>query len=70
MAGLDPLSFMPLHKGAGERSGETVQKWIRSWWSKDGSPILDFPLVEVTKDNMFELHKMEGARLWVPPPIV
>ena len=26
------------------------------------------PLTEVTKDNLFNLHKVEGPRLWMPPP--
>ena len=25
-------------------------------------------LTEVTNDNMFDLHKLEGLRLWMPPP--
>ena len=27
-------------------------------------------LTEVTKDNMFDLHKVEGPKLWMPPPAV
>ena len=44
-------------------------KWIRSWWkdSEGKEPLGDTPLTEVTKDNLFDLHKVEGPRLWMPP---
>lgn len=41
MAGKDPLQYIPLNKGAGERSGGKVEEWVRSWWSRDdGEPLL------------------------------
>jgi len=33
MTGKDPLSFLPLDKGAGQHSRGRVQEWIRSWWT-------------------------------------
>ena len=70
MAGEDPLSFIPLDKGAGQRSEGRVQEWIRKWWGggEGAKPALGAALVEVTKEMMFELNTVEGARLWVPPP--
>ena len=26
-------------------------------------------LTKVTKDNLFDLHRMEGPRFWMPPPV-
>ena len=69
MAGEDPLRFIPWGKGADERSGGKVSAWIRSWWAnKKGKNWGGFPLVSVTKDNLFELKDVDGARLWMLPP--
>ena len=57
MSGEDPLSFIPMAKGANERSQGKVGAWVRSWW-KDSDrkrPWGDMPLTEVTKDNLFDL---------------
>ena len=76
MAGMDPLSFVPVAQGADERSRGGVSTWIRSWWQEPGQtgraagPWAGAPLVEVTKDNMFELKDVVGPRLWMLPPAV
>lgn len=64
MDGQDPLSFIPLAEGANERSGGRVKEWVNSWWNDWGH----IPLVEVGKDQWFELKGVDGARLWMPPP--
>ena len=65
MAGEDPLSFIPLSEGANEGSQGRIEEWVRSWWKdSDGKKGWgDTPLMEVTKDNLFDLHKVEGRRL-------
>ena len=65
----DPLSFLPLSEGANERSKGRVDRGIRSWRkdSEGNEPWEDTTLTEVTKDNMFDRHKVEGPRLWMPP---
>jgi len=69
MSGLDPLLFIPLSEGANERSSGKVEDWVRSWWMElEGKiPWGNLPLTVVTKDNLFDLHKVEGPRLWMPP---
>ena len=74
MAGEDPLSFIPLNRGADDLSGGLTSAWVRSWWTK-GIPSQNdscnwggFPLVKVDKDNMFELKNLHAARLWMLPP--
>jgi hypothetical protein len=73
MAGEDPLSFIPLNRGADDLSGGLASAWVRSWWTK-GIPTQmihvtgEVPLVEVDKDNMFELKNLHTARLWMLPP--
>ena len=69
MAGLDPLLFIPLAEGSNERSRGKVEDWVRSWWKDlEGKKLWgNLPLTEVTKDNLFNLHKVEGPRLWMPP---
>ena len=70
MAGLDPLSFIPLSEGSNKRSKGKVEDWVRSWWKdlEGKKPWENLPLTEVTKDNIFDLHKVEGQRLWMSPP--
>ena len=64
MAGKDPLSFIPLSEGADQRAGGAVRSWVDSWWGDwSGSP-----LVEVGPEQWFELQKVQGPRLWMPPP--
>ena len=36
--------------------------------SKGEQPWEISPSTEVTKDNLFNLHKLEGPRVWMPPP--
>ena len=46
MAREDPLSFVPLARGADKRSNGKVGKWIRSWWKdteREGSLEGTFP---------------------------
>ena len=68
LAGVDPLSSIPLAQGANERSGGGIRAWVDTWWSPQGKPWLGAPMVEVTKERMFELNRVRGARLWMPPP--
>jgi len=74
MAGEDPLSFIPLNRGADDLSGGLASAWVRSWWTdqiptqQGGCNWGGFPLVEVDKDNMFELKNLKAARLWMLPP--
>ena len=73
MAGMDPLNLVPVAQGAGQRSCGAVTKWIRSWWKHAPNPDCvrswgETALVEVTKDNMFELKDVVGSRLWMLPP--
>ena len=65
IAGDDPLSFDPLAKRANKRSEGMVGEWVRSWWkdSKREQHWENAPLTEATKDNFFDLHKVEGQRL-------
>lgn len=69
MAGENPLSFIPLALGADERAEGRVGRWIRSWWQdRGGDPWGQRELVEITKDNMFELPSLEADRLWMLAP--
>jgi hypothetical protein len=34
MGGVDMLSFVPLGKGAYERSG-SLKRWVHTWWKSD-----------------------------------
>jgi len=75
MAGEDPMAFVPLALDANERSGGRVLRWVESflkeedatergvdrWWG-------GVPAVQVTKDNMFELNRVSGTRIWILPP--
>jgi hypothetical protein len=74
MAGEDPLLFIPLDRGADDLSGGLALAWVRSWWTNQVPTQQGvwnwggFPLVEVDKDNMFELKNLKAARLWMLPP--
>ena len=69
MASCDPLSFVPFNKGAFERSGGRVSAWVCSWWRpKKDVDFGDFCLETITKDNMFDLQDLQGARLWMLLP--
>ncbi len=69
MGGQDPLSFIPFHLGADEKSNGQTGAWVRSWWlSKKGANFGGLPLREVTKDNMFKLQDFKAAQLWMLPP--
>jgi hypothetical protein len=69
MAGRDPLSFVPFNKGADKRPGGHVLTWVHSWWrTRKGSNFGGFKLEPITKDNMFKLRDLQGARLWMLPP--
>ncbi len=68
MSGQDPLSFVPFNKGADERLGGQVSTWVHSWWrTRKGSNFGGFGVEFITKDNMFELRGLQGARLWMMP---
>lgn len=64
MAGNDPLSYIPLHKDANERSEGSVEVWVRSWWDSSWPS----QLTKLTPEMWFELRDVEGPRLWIPPP--
>ena len=69
MGGQDPLSYIPFHLGADERSNGLVGTWVQSWWrSKRGADFGVLPLTQVTKDTIFELRDLKAARLWMLPP--
>ena len=76
MSGDDPMSFLPFHLGADERSSGRVGKWVRSWWRTEDTTLGqargrdwgDLPLWEISSDNMFELKDIKAARLWMLPP--
>ena len=63
MAGKDPLSFIPLNKGADERSNGAVKSWVSEWWSAWPTA-----LTEMTPQTWFELRDVKGPRLWMPAP--
>ena len=46
-------------------SGQVDQELVEGFRGK--GTLGDMPLTEVTKDNMFDLHKVEGPRLCMPP---
>ena len=76
MAGEDPVSFVPLALDANERSGGKVLRWIESFLRETGGVLESepdrwwggVPPVLITKDNMFELNKVSGTRIWIFPP--
>lgn len=76
MAGEDPLTFIPLSVGANERSDGRVRAWMDSWLRASEGSLGSFAWwgsaapVEVTRENLFELHLTQGARIWMPPPAV
>ncbi len=44
---------------------------MRSWWkTRKGSNFGCFGLEPITKDDMFKLQDLQGARLWMMPPTV
>jgi hypothetical protein len=69
MGGQDPLSFILFNLGVDERSNGLVSQWVRSWWTTEkGANFGGLELVEITKDNMFELRDLKAARLWMLSP--
>ena len=68
--GKDPLSFIPLDKGADQRADGKIKRWIDSWWKipETGQPWCGEPLHKLSKEDMFDLQQVEGPRLWMPPP--
>ena len=70
MKGEDPLQYVPLDKGAVERSGKRVEEWIRSWWkSSDGGPGLgQEDLRLMSPGDWFSTYDISEPRLWSPPP--
>jgi hypothetical protein len=59
MKGKDPLSFIPLNKGANERSDGAVKEWILGWWNG----VWPDALTELTPQMWFELRDVQGPRL-------
>ena len=59
----DPLLFVPL--------AEKVGKLVSSWWrdSEGKKPWGNMDPTDVTKDNLFDLYKVKGPRLWMPQPV-
>jgi hypothetical protein len=69
MAGMDPLSFIPLNEGADERVHGRLKIWVDSWWRDgNGHPWFGQDLRLLTPEDWFELHTMDEPRLWMPPP--
>ena len=69
MAGLDPLSFIPLNEDASRRTKSRVVDWIASWWSdRRGQSWCGLPLKLLAPEDWFELHNIWEPRLWIPPP--
>ena len=71
LGGNDPLEYIPLRHGADARARGRVGNWVRSWWRvgrNQREPWGGLDLVEIDRDNMFELYQVEGPRLWMPPP--
>ena len=64
MAGADHLLFIPLADGAYMRSNGRVFRWINAWWGDWQRA----PLVDVDHNNWFELQRVSGPWLWMPPP--
>lgn len=60
MAGGDPLSYLPLDKGALVVS-PGLEDWIRSWWG--GSP-----LITLDPEGWFTRGHGTKGYLWAPPP--
>ena len=61
----------PLARGVDKRSNGKVEKWFRSWWNdlEGEKPWGNMALIEASsiKDNLFDLYKVKGPRLWMPP---
>ena len=69
MAGINPLSFIPLELSADARVDGRITRWISSWWQhKNGRAWGGWPLKRLTPDDWFSLHLVKGPRLWIPPP--
>jgi hypothetical protein len=67
--GAVPLSFVPFHLGANERSEGKVLSWVTSWWQdKSGLPWGQAPLTLLSPNDWFQLSKSYSPRLWCPPP--
>ena len=61
MAGIDPLSFLPLGLDANEISKGKVEEWVRSWWGTQ-------PLLTLSPEGWFEEGQGSTPCLWMPPP--
>ncbi|KAL7525365.1 hypothetical protein ACHAXR_000975, partial [Thalassiosira sp. AJA248-18] len=69
MKGEDPLQYVPLDKGADERTEGKVRAWIESWWrSGSGDPWGKKKLKMLSPQDWFLRHECEEPRLWCPPP--
>jgi hypothetical protein len=67
--GSNPLSFVPFHLGANERSCGKILPWVTSWWQdSDRSPRGKAPVAFLEPNDWFELSKSNSPRLWCPPP--
>jgi hypothetical protein len=63
MGGVDMLSFVPLGKGADERSG-SLKRWLRTWWKSDS------PAKWLTPERWFDILARQGWFVWCPPPAI
>ena len=69
MAGKHPLTFVLLNEDTSQLSGTRVSQWVDSWWKgKDGEPWCGRNLKLLKPDDWFDLHNIQEARLWIPPP--
>ena len=71
MAGMHPLTCLPLHLGANERSEDQVQKWVNFWSSPHGIAKGGFsgrPLKLLSPEDWFTFYKNNRPQLWCPLP--
>eukprot|EP00956_Cyclotella_meneghiniana_P002842 scaffold3367_cov32-Cyclotella_meneghiniana.AAC.1 len=67
-AGEEPWRFIPLALSASERMGRAVEDWVASWWGTGSESWCGASLTKLEPTDWFELRKVVGPRLWIPPP--
>jgi hypothetical protein len=63
MGGADMLPFVPLEKGADERSGN-LKHWAHTWWRSDS------PTKWLNPEGWFDLSARQVWFVWCPPPAI
>lgn len=61
MLGADLRDFLPLHKGAFEVAGDTLEPWVKSWMGPEWSHILE-------PAGWFGEGHRAGCHVWAPAP--